>query len=202
MLFIPAFGFPCCLVPVGNGSRRIAGAFQAQLRLGLSSGAGGNSLASWFVFTRDRTRCLSQWLPTAHPPTAAASSGRAQAVPLLEASPGSSASPWPAADGPPQPHQHPSISGPAGERGFPAPQDDAGSIPLAGPSLRWRELRSGFGWEQPPGCSHRERGEGRCPRKDIKDLALEKHHGVGLWPTRLSRLFLSPHPSVCDVRTF
>ena len=22
-----------------------------------------------------------------------------------------------------------------------------------------------------------------CPRKDIKDLALEKHHDVGLWPT-------------------
>lgn len=162
MLFTPAFGFPCCLPPVGKGTRRTAGAFWAPLRLGLSSGVGGSSLASWFVFTQDQTHCLSRWLPTAHPPTAAASSGRAQAVPLLEASPGKPASLWPAAEGPPQPHRHPSFGGPAGERGFLAPRDDAGSIPLAGPSLRWRELRSGFGWEQPPDCSHRERGEGRC----------------------------------------
>lgn len=34
--------------------------------------------------------------------------------------------------------------------------------------------------------SHRERGKADvqfCPRKDIKDLALDKHDGVGLWPT-------------------
>lgn len=78
-LFTPAFGFPCCLALVGAGTRRTAGSFWARLWLGLGSGMGGSSLASWFVFTPDRTHSLSRWLPTAHPPTATASSGSAQA---------------------------------------------------------------------------------------------------------------------------
>lgn len=114
MFFTPGFGFPCCLPPVGKGTRRTAGAFWAQLRLGLSSGVGGSSLASWFVFTQDQTHCLSRWLLTAHPPTAAASSGRAQAVPLLEASPGKPASLWPAAEGPPSPTGTPHSVAPQG----------------------------------------------------------------------------------------
>lgn len=78
MLFTAAFGSPPAWLPVVRGPEGPQGLF----RLGSGSGSapaagreGGSSPARWFVFSQDQTRCLSRWLPTAHPPTVASAGG-------------------------------------------------------------------------------------------------------------------------------
>jgi len=174
MLFAPAFGFPCCLACAGQGTQRTTGASQTRLSSGSAPGQEG---ALWPVGLLSLGIALAACLNS--------SSSRRRRV-LWEgtdhAFAGSSALPWPMAEGPPSTPRSvaPWGNGASQLRGMMlaaslslAPASDGGNYgaDLAGNSPR--VALTGKGGKADVKL---------CPRKDIKDLALEKHHSVGLRP--------------------
>lgn len=84
------------------------------------------------------------------------------------------------------------------EQGFPAPLS-----PLSLAPALMEGIRADLAGNSPQVALTGKWGKANVkssPRKDIIELALEKHHIFGLWPARLI-LFPSPHPFVYNAKT-